>query len=101
MHNAVAKFAEECGVEYMDANYDRDKIQIEWENDTFDGGDHLNLFGARKMTTYLGDYLARECDLTDHRDDPAYQSWQELWTDYEREIRDMEGTSYPILEQSK
>ena len=24
MHNAVAKFAEECGVEYMDANYDRD-----------------------------------------------------------------------------
>ena len=71
MHNAVAKFAEECGVEYMDANYDRDKIQIEWENDTFDGGDHLNLFGARKMTTYLGDYLARECDLTDHRDDPG------------------------------
>lgn len=99
MHNAVAQFAEECGVEYMDANYDRDKIQIDWANDTFDGGDHLNLFGARKMTVYLGDYLAQECGLTDHRGDPAYQSWEDMWADYEREVRDMEGTSYPLIEE--
>ena len=98
MHNAVAKFAEECGVEYHDANYERDKIQIDWENDTFDGGDHLNLFGARKMTKYLGDYLASECDLTDHRGDPAYRSWQELWTSYEQEVERMKGTSYPLME---
>ena len=99
MHNAVAQFAEECGVEYMDANYDRDKIQIDWEHDTFDGGDHLNLYGARKMTTYLGDYLRDNCDLTDHRNDPKYSSWHELWKDYVREVEEMEGTSYPILEE--
>ena len=72
--------------------------QIDWENDTFDGGDHLNLFGARKMTKYLGDYLASECDLTDHRGDPAYRSWQELWTSYEQEVERMKGTSYPLME---
>ena len=99
MHNAVAQFAEECGVEYMDANYDRDKIQIDWANDTFDGGDHLNLFGARKMTVYLGDYLRQECGLTDHRGDPKYQSWEEMWADYEQEVKEMEGKSYPKLEE--
>ncbi len=101
MHNAVAKLAEECGVEYLDANYDVDVVKIDWEKDTFDGGDHLNLFGARKMTKYLGDYLAAECDLTDHRDDPAYRSWEELWTAYERELEEMKGTSYPLLEQER
>ena len=98
MHNAVAKFAEECGVDYIDANYDMDIVQIDWSNDTFDGGDHLNLFGCRKMTRYLGDYLESECELTDHRSDPAYRSWSDLLPAYEQEVRDMEGTSYPIIE---
>lgn len=99
MHNAVAQLAEEVGVDYLDANYDRELIQFDWYKDTFDGGDHLNLFGARKMTKYLGDYMAQECDLTDHRGDPKYNSWQELWQDYEQEVRDMEGTSYHIKEK--
>lgn len=98
MHNAVAQFAQECGVDYLDANYDRDKIQIDWSNDTFDGGDHLNLYGCRKMTKYLGDYLRDECELTDHRGDTAYQSWYDLLPAYEQELIDMEGTSYPIIE---
>ena len=91
--------AEECGVDYLDANYDREAIQFDWYNDTFDGGDHLNLFGARKMTKYLGDYMKQECDLTDHRDDPKYRSWHEQLKEYEQEVKDMEGTSYPKIEE--
>ena len=88
----------ECGVDYIDANYDIDKLQIDWSRDTFDGGDHLNLFGARKMTRYLGDYLRAECGLTDHREDPSYQSWHDIQDEYEETVREMEGTSYIILE---
>ena len=98
MHNAVAQLAKECGVDYIDANYDIDKLQIDWSRDTFDGGDHLNLFGARKMTRYLGDYLRAECGLTDHREDPSYQSWHDIQDEYEETVREMEGTSYIILE---
>ena len=96
----MALLAEECGVDYLDANYDREAIQFDWYNDTFDGGDHLNLFGARKMTKYLGDYMKQECDLTDHRDDPKYRSWHEQLKEYEQEVKDMEGTSYPIKEKN-
>ena len=36
-----------------------------------------------------------------HRDDPAYQSWNELITAYEQEIKDMEGTSYSEIEKER
>jgi hypothetical protein len=99
MHHAVVQFAQECGVDYLDANYDVEKIYIDWSRDTFDGGDHLNLFGCQKMTRYLGNYLADECGLTDHRGDPAYRNWDELLPAYEQELKDMEGTSYPAIER--
>ena len=99
MHNAVEKLAKECGVDYIDANYDIDKVKIDWKHDTFDKGDHLNLFGTRKMTRYLGDYLSENCKLPDRRKDPACRSWHDLMGDYEETVREMKGTSYPILEE--
>ena len=51
------------------------------------------------MTAYLADYLVRECDLEDHRGDPAYQSWTDILADYEQEVKDMEGTGSPDLEK--
>jgi hypothetical protein len=52
------------------------------------------------MTRYLGNYLADECGLTDHRGDPAYRNWDDLLPVYEQELKDMEGTSYPRIEKN-
>ncbi len=98
MHNTISDLAGELGLDYIDANYDRDKLTIDWKKDTHDCGDHLNLSGSRKMTKYLGDYLSANCDLTDHRGDPAYQEWTDIWPDYEETIKEMKGTYYSILE---
>ena len=85
-HNAYAKLAQEHGIDYLDGNVDIEKIGIDMATDYFDDdGDHLNLCGTRKMTVYLGDYLRDNCDLEDHRDDPAYRSWADQLTDYEEE----------------
>ena len=100
IHNAIVQIAEEYDVEYLDANYDKGKISIDWSHDSFDGGDHMNLFGCQKMTRYLGNYLADECGLTDHRGDPAYRNWDDLLPAYEQELKDMEGTSYPTIEKT-
>lgn len=98
-HNAYAKLAADYGLDYLDGNIDLEKIGIDVAADYFDkDGDHLNLFGTRKMTVYLGNYLRDNCDLTDHRSDPAYQSWADQLTAYEQEVRDMEGKSYPKIE---
>ena len=81
-------------------NIDYEKIGIDFAADyQDDDGDHLNLSGTRKMTKYLAEHLVKECGLTDHRNDPAYRSWDDLLSAYEQEVRDMEGTSYPLIEE--
>ena len=78
-----------------------DEIGIDWNKDTFDEGDHLNYYGSKKLTDYLSEYLKEECDLTDHRGDPEFESWNELLPLYEQEIVKMEGTSYSRLEKER
>ena len=94
IHNGLQKLADEEGIPFCDANCDLDKIQIDWDKDTYDGGDHLNLSGSRKMTKYWADHLLGECDLKDHRRDPAFQSWSDLWEVYETEVDLLKGTNY-------
>ena len=74
-HDNAAKFAKEVGVEYLDLNTMQDEINIDWSKDTRDKGDHLNYFGAVKITDYLGKYLSSLGTLTDKRNDGAYESW--------------------------
>ena len=77
-HDALTKLAEKYGIDYIDANFDEIAIGIDWSKDSYDGGKHLNLYGSRKMTRYLGEYLATHCALTDHRGDPEYAAWAEM-----------------------
>ncbi len=101
MHNGLVKLAEEKGVDYFDGNEHSDEIKIDWNEDTFDKGDHLNLFGSRKLTKYLAEHVLSECDLEDHRRDPAYKSWSDLWEPYEKEVKRMKGTRYSTLEKEQ
>ena len=77
-HDAVAELAQKYGIDYIDGNFDEDLIGIDWDKDSCDGGKHLNLYGSRKMTRYLGEYLRKHCDLEDHRGDPAYAEWADM-----------------------
>ena len=101
MLNGISRFSQEESVDFLDANAEIEKLGIDWETDTYDKGDHLNLNGSRKMTKFLAQYLVQECDLEDHRSDPGYQAWNDLLAVYDEEVRRMEGTSYPILEKKQ
>lgn len=102
MHNGYVRLAQKYDLPFLDGNIDYEKIGIDFAKDySDDDGDHLNLFGVRKMTKYLAEYLVRECGLEDHRNDPAYKSWSDILPAYEQEVLDMEGTSYPKMEREK
>ncbi len=92
--NSVTEFAAEEGIEYIDLNQLPDVTGIDWKTDSNDGGDHLNLNGVIKMTTFFGDFLAAQGDLTDHRGDPAYSSWDEELVAYDALVEQMEGISF-------
>ena len=74
-HNGIAAFAEENGVPYLDFNMADSNPGIDWTTDSADGGTHLNWLGAEKVTAALGDYLLDHYDLTDHRGQPGYETW--------------------------
>lgn len=81
-HNAVAAFAEELGVEYLDMNVMPQEIPIDWQRDTRDHGDHLNHDGAQKVSLWLGNYLAKTGLFENKRTWEDYQSWNECLADF-------------------
>ena len=52
----MKEFAKEYGYDFIDLLYDVD-LSIDTEHDFIDGGMHLNYNGARKISSFLGDYL--------------------------------------------
>ena len=83
-YNALSEYAESRGITYLELNLCTDEIGIDWETDSLDRGDHLNLSGAEKVTEYLGRYLADNSALTDHRNDDAFAEWVSESAEYER-----------------
>ena len=81
-HNAIENYAKEKGLTYVDLNLKIKELGITWQKDSYDKGDHLNLYGAQKVTRWLGTYLKQNYELTDHRNDPAYEDWNELSKKY-------------------
>lgn len=85
-HNAIQRLAKEYSLPYLDMNFSSQEMGIDWEQDSRDGGDHMNVYGAQKVTAFLGKYLAKEYKLPDHRKDPAYASWDQNLKQYEKTI---------------
>ncbi len=86
-HNAIENYTKEKGLTYVDLNLKIKELGITWQKDSYDKGDHLNLYGAQKVTRWLGTYLKQNYELTDHRNDPAYEDWNELSKKYEEAVK--------------
>ena len=92
--DAMQSFADEKGVTYIDLNERSDELGIDWDLDTNDGGDHMNLNGARKVVKYFGNYFREKLSLTDHRGDPGYSDWDEELVEYDKLVKEMDGKRY-------
>ncbi|MDR0924378.1 MAG: hypothetical protein LBN31_08505 [Hungatella sp.] len=81
-HNAAAAFANEKQLTYIDLNLDIDTLDIDWAKDSRDDGDHLNYFGAKKVSDYMGKFLSDHTDLTDYRKDERFAGWNKELNNY-------------------
>lgn len=84
-HNSMKEFADKEKIEFLDLNVLKDEINIDWNTETRDAGDHLNYKGALKVTDYVGNYLKNKNVLQDHRKDEKYQKWNKSLEKYENE----------------
>ncbi len=82
-HNAVQALAEEYGLTYVDLNLMPEEVPIDWKTDSRDHGDHLNYYGAKKVSRWLGDYLQERYAFADRRADEGYAMWNVKLEAYE------------------
>lgn len=73
-----------------------EEIGLDFDTDTYDGGLHMNLYGAEKLTRYLGQILQESCGLEDQRGD---QTLAALWDEKGRFYREMKAAQEADLEQ--
>ena len=76
-HTAIQAWCDQNQVTYVDYNLKLDTLNLNWQEDYRDGGDHLNSKGAKKFIKVLGQYLQENYNLSDHRNDSQYADWEE------------------------
>lgn len=86
-HNAVQAFADKNGLEFIDMNLENTVPGFDWKTDTKDGGDHLNTFGAQKVSLYLAAYMEKNFSLPDRRQDASYAAWNNALAQYRAELK--------------
>lgn len=89
-HNAISEYANNNDLPFIDFNLNQDETSFDWMTDTSDGGDHLNIYGAQKITKYLGNYLDKNYDLPDRRNDDKYKIWHEDSKKYHEDLEKLE-----------
>ncbi len=63
-----------------------DEVGLDFDTDTYDGGLHLNLAGAKKVTSDLGEFLSTQCQVPDRRNEQELCSrWEEKIAFYEKD----------------
>ena len=70
----IEAYAEQRGLAYINFLELTEEIGIDYQTDTYDGGLHLNLSGAEKMSRWFGRWLTENCSVTDQRGREPYQS---------------------------
>lgn len=72
-YNTVKRIADENDIPYLDFNLKElaDEIEFDYANDC-EFLNHTNIFGAEKVTNYLGKYLSEHYQFEDKRNNPEY-----------------------------
>ncbi len=65
----ICEYAQNHGIRYINCLEEANAAGIDYAHDTYDGGMHMNVYGAEKIALYMGDILKAELELADQRSD--------------------------------
>ena len=83
----IKDYASANDLDYINFLELQDTLGLDWNQDTYDGGLHLNLAGAEKLSDYMGNLLAIEYSIPDRRDESDLNEyWNQVIERYNAEI---------------
>ena len=85
MNATLKKYLEEQNVPYLDV-MENAREPIDYGKDFYDAG-HVNYYGQVKLTESIEAYLEDHFQLEDHREDPEYKEWNELYNIYLEHVK--------------
>ena len=83
----LEEYARDYSLDYIDMNLQLKDIGIDWKTDSFDGGDHLNLCGAEKVTDYIAKYIKSTCNISYIKSDIVYKEWENELVKYNETVK--------------
>lgn len=97
-------YAKKNGIPFLDLDLKRKEIGFSWKTDSRDAGNHLNCYGAKKVSLYVGQYIKNHVQLEDKRQNAAYAGWNDDYTTYIKHLKeggDVEKRKGPTAGQNK
>lgn len=91
LSDKTAEFAKENDLEFIDMNLNANEFGFDWKTDTSDGGDHLNVYGAEKVSKYIGGIIKEKYNVTDHRNEKEYENWYKDSKKYHLDKEELEN----------
>lgn len=80
----IEKYAKENNLQFIEMN--KKDVNIDWTRDSKDKGNHLNIYGATKVSKYLGKVLSKDKNYVNHKEDKKYLSWEKDSRIYHNEV---------------
>ncbi|SKC02462.1 hypothetical protein SAMN06296386_11431 [Lachnospiraceae bacterium] len=74
-HNILQEYADAHDIPFVDMNLHLEEMEIDWNKDTMDGGNHLSFSGSKKASSFMGKYLMENYRLPNHYGEEAYADW--------------------------
>ena len=82
----IEEYANENEITFINFLDNVEEIGIDYTQDTYDSGLHLNLYGATKLSAYFAQILKEQFDLTDYREnEDVNRLYQERLTEYHQD----------------
>lgn len=82
--NYMERIVKEYGYEFLDSNDYYEEMKLNFETDLYNDA-HVNIFGADKYTDFLTQYIKKNYQLPDRKQE--YQDWNELLPNWNSQVQ--------------
>ena len=90
--NYATQIIKQYGLDIINFNK-IDNIEFNYATDFYDKI-HLNIYGATKYTLYFSKYLKEKYNLSNHKNDEIYSSWNQEYEKFVDKFNDVTGKNF-------